>query len=57
MTDEVRQESLWTAMMMFADDAVVSGESREHVGETRGKFCPDSIATFKSRPSEGMAQI
>lgn len=34
-------------MMMFADDAVVSGESREHVGETRGTFYPDGIATFK----------
>ena len=31
LTDDVRQESLWT--MMFADDVVICSESREQVEE------------------------
>ena len=31
MTDEIRQEALWT--MMFADDIVICSESKEQVEE------------------------
>lgn len=34
---------------MFADDTVVSGESRKHVGETRGTFYPGQHCHLQSQ--------
>lgn len=36
LTDEVRQESLWT--MMFADDTVIYSDSKERVEERLGRW-------------------